>query len=141
MIKLGVSLLSLPQVIFSFGTAPLTSEIGKQSRIHQCKSFSPSLEDFLGCMDIEANAAMRGGSSELQGGLHVMQKEYDLRVINLEEFFTQQVQIELDDAGYESNVYYHASFTLGQAEVTQDIVYKRVTDMFTVRAWCRMSSL
>jgi hypothetical protein len=98
--------------------------------------FNPSLNDFIACANMEADAVARGSSSQLQVELRLIQKKFDLKVIELESFFTKQVQEELDEAGYESEVYYHASFTLGQAKVTQDLVYKRVTDIFAVREWC-----
>lgn len=97
--------------------------------------FNPSLKEFLACMDMEAQAAYKGGSSELQIELREFQEKFDPIIINLEEFFTQRVQKELEETGYESDVYYHAAFTVGNVGATQDVVYKAVTDLFTVREW------
>jgi hypothetical protein len=95
----------------------------------------PSFNDFLSSYEMEVESALKGESTPLQRGLRELQKKWDLKVVNLEEFFTAQVQRELEETGYKSDVYYHASFTVGQAEIMRDLIYKPVTDIFAVREW------
>lgn len=76
-------------------------------------------------------------------GVYLLQKEYNLKIINLEDFFVEQVKNELEQVGYTVNSYYHTSFTTGNApteeegveKVKQDLIYEAVTDTTRIRQW------
>lgn len=88
----------------------------------------------------ESMLAISGQVSELQQELHKLKEKFDLKVISIEDFFVEQVKSELMQAGYQADVYYHASFATGDLPKgfsgKQDLFYKPVTDIATVRQWC-----
>ncbi len=88
----------------------------------------------------ESKGIFDGRVSQMQYGLHQLQRKFDLKVISLEDFFAEQVKKELMEVGYETDIYYHNSLTSGDlpkgvSRVEQDLVYKPVTDTATVRQW------
>jgi hypothetical protein len=98
----------------------------------------PTQSQLLEIINQESKAIMSGKVTQIQYGLHQLQQKFDLQVIQLEDFFIEQVKKELKEAGYESEIYYHNSFTFGAIPkglqgIQQDLVYKPVTDIFTVR--------
>lgn len=104
--------------------------------------FKPSLRDLLQIIETEIkNIALKGRPSAMQYKLHQLQEKLNLKVVNLEDFFSDQVKNELEKIGYNTNVYYHNSFTTGEmpksgSAVNQDLIYKPVTDVEgTVRQW------
>ncbi len=103
-------------------------------------SSKPSVKDLVEMIEMESQIHMRGQLSRLQYQLHQLQKEKNLKVLSLEDFFVEQTQKDLEQVGYKTNVYYHASFTSGSppneiSEIKQDLIYKAVTDSATVRQW------
>lgn len=101
----------------------------------------PTQSQFLEIIEQELTTIMSGRISELQYGLHQLQVKFNLKVINLEDFFAEQVKNELIEAGYEAEIYYHNSFTCddvpkGLPGIKQDLLYKPVTDSASVRQWC-----
>ncbi len=123
---------------------PLTNDPAKFSVIIvpiEYVQHKPSQSELLEMINQESMAIMSGRVSQMQYGLHQLQKKFDLKVVNLEDFFSEQVKSELVQAGYKADVYYHSSFTTGDLpkglqEIKQDLVYKPVTDTATVRQWC-----
>lgn len=102
--------------------------------------FGASADELFEMINMEAILNMQGYISPLQHKLHCLQKELSLKVVELEVFFTEQVKQELEQTGYKTNAYYHASFSTGEisknaSEVKQDLIYKSVTDTATVRQW------
>lgn len=122
---------------------PLTNDPAKFSVIIvpiEYVQHKPSQSELLEIINQESMAIMSGRASQMQHGLHQLQKKLNLKVINLEDFFVEQVKKELKQAGYKSNVYYHASFEIGDlpkglSGIKQDLVYRPVTDTATVRQW------
>lgn len=122
---------------------PLSNDPSKMSLIvvpSKNMTKKPSHEDLINMINQEAVTIMTGKVSEFQKRLHQMQEQLDLQVIHLEDFFAKQVSQELLEAGYETEIYYHNSFTSGElpkglSAVKQDLVYKPVTDTASVRQW------
>lgn len=123
---------------------PLSNDPAKFSVIIVPKKHiehKPSQSQLLEIINQESMAIMHGRVSQMQYGLHQIQRKFDLQVINLEDFFVEQVKNELMEAGYETDIHYHNSFTCGDlpkglSGIKQDLVYKPVTDTATVRQWC-----
>lgn len=98
-----------------------------------------SINKFIEAMKLEYRERMlHGGASSMQYVLHDLQKEFNLKVICLEDVFVKQVRQELHEAGYKSNVYYHASFQIedrhkNTSHIEKDLLYKGITDHPTVR--------
>lgn len=100
----------------------------------------PSESDMIAMIEDEARAIMDGRTSHTQHALRQLQGTLNLKVIELESFFTEQLSNELKQTGYKSRVYYHSSFTTGDlpkglSGIKQDLIYKSVTDTATVRQW------
>lgn len=103
--------------------------------------FNPNENELLKIIEQESRALALGYLTEMQYGLSLLQNKLNLKVVALEDFFVDQVKEELNEIGYTSNIYYHASFTAGDlpagfSTVKQDLLYKSVTDSATVRQWC-----
>lgn len=126
-----------------FPFLPLKNEPARFSLIPVPSKFilhKPSLDEFHLMMQKEAFSLSTGHPSELQMQLHELQKKHDLKVIDVETFFAEQIKKELEEAGYHTNVRYHASFATGNltkagSQIKQDLLYKPVTDFATVRQW------
>ena len=73
----------------------------------------------------------------MQKQLLELKEKFNLKVIDFEDFFIEQIKSELKDIGYRTNIYYHTSFTTGKLEfpIEKDLLYKSVTDTVTVRQW------
>ncbi len=106
--------------------------------------FTPSIAEFLNMMEEESLACMNGPglTKKINFKLHQLQKEHNLKVIALEDFFVEQMKSELEQTGYIPNIYYHAAFTIGDlpkdkglSAVTEDLLYKSVTDKTSLRQW------
>lgn len=100
----------------------------------------PTLRDILQMIRDSSNPQLNATISKSQHALHALQKKFKLQLIYLEDFFSEQVKKELQEAGYASDVYYHASFVRGDAPAkvsgfTKDLVYKPVADSSTLRQW------
>ncbi len=88
----------------------------------------------------ESYKIMTGKVSKLQRFVHQTKKELDLKLIELEEFFTQQLQKELKQLEYCTKKFYHASFSIGAppenfSNTKLDMIYKAVTDTVSIRQW------
>ncbi len=122
---------------------PLTNECSKFSVIvvpSKFVNFKPSEKVLTEMVEKDTMAIMCGYMPERQYELHQLQKKFNLKVIELEDFFAEQMKSELEQAGYRANVYYHASFVVedvpkGISAVNQDLIYKSVTDTATIRQW------
>jgi hypothetical protein len=103
--------------------------------------FKLSADELANWIDGESWLIMKGLVSKMQSEVNKLQNKLNLKIIELEDFFVEQVKQELEQTGYKANVYYHASFSTGElpkgiiSEVKQDLVYKSVTDTSTVRQW------
>lgn len=101
----------------------------------------PSQSELIQMIEKQTMMIMAGEVPLMQYQLHQLQEKFDLKVIDFEGFFVEQVKSELEQVGYTADVYYHASFTTGDlpegaSGIQQDLVYKPVTDTATVRQWC-----
>ncbi len=99
-----------------------------------------SSNEFAQMMEEESMTILQSRGSEMQNSLQRLQRELDLDVIVLEDFFVEQVKGELNEIGYATNVFYHHSFEIaaaptGEQNITEDLLYKSVTDTCTVRQW------
>ena len=122
---------------------PLIDECAKYSVIIvPSKSAPPSICELKEMIREESiSLAMKGHVSKTQHILHQLQKTLNLRVIELEEFYVEQVKKDLEQTGYKANVYYHASFETGKlpqvvsCDFEQDLLYKSVSETATIRQW------
>jgi hypothetical protein len=109
--------------------------------------FAPSVDALAEMINAECMLLASGRASPLQHKLHLLQKKYNLKVIELEDFFAEQVQKELEQTGYKADIYYYASFATGELPqgisdpsklnkpLTEDLLYKPVTDTSSLRQW------
>lgn len=99
----------------------------------------PSTACFLQMMKSESLARMKGFVSPEQALFHIWQKNFNAKVIDLENFFAEHMKEELHQAGYDAKVYYHTTFTTAKCPddmvVTQDMIYKSVSDLIIAREW------
>lgn len=100
----------------------------------------PTESDFINHLENEARANTKGLMSRLRIQLFKLQQTLNLKIICLEDFYIQQVKEELKECGYETTTFYHTSFVTGElskklSPITQDLIYKSVTDTMTVRQW------
>jgi hypothetical protein len=101
----------------------------------------PSIGTFIQLTKETANALATEKPTQLQEMLHLLQEKLNLSVISLEDFFVEQVKIELAALGYTSRSFYHASFTKADPPrltnpIKQDLLYKPVTDtLYVVSQW------
>jgi hypothetical protein len=120
--------------------------LGSQSRLSfiivplEFAPFDPSYEKFLSMINLECSLFSGGLLSLIQTELHTLQKDLNLKVITLDDFFSYQIKEELEEVGYKANIYYHASFARGPLpkdlpNIKQDLLYKAVADTGTVRQW------
>lgn len=123
---------------------PLSSDPAKFSVIIVPTKYiehKPTLSQLVEIINQESRTIMAERVSQLQCALHQLQNKFNLKVINLEDFFVEQLKNELAEAGYEADIFYHNSFSCGDlpkefSAIKQDLVYKSVTDTFSVREWC-----
>lgn len=85
----------------------------------------------------EISLRSNGYISNIQQQLEWTQKEYNLKVIALEDYYTAKMTAILNHVGYKVRSYYHTSFALmNKKDITQPIIYKHVTEsLATVRQW------
>lgn len=99
-----------------------------------------SLEEIIEMVDTESRASSRGETTPFQKGLHELIAKSNLEIINMEEFFIERIKKDLEEAGYEADVYYHAAFEVGNLSAglspsSQDLVYRAVSDTAALRQW------
>lgn len=97
-----------------------------------------STDDLLEKVEEEAGILNNKQRPLIQEYLHELHRKHKFKVIILEDYYSGNMQKELKEAGYTAEIYYHASFTQTQREnpsITDDIVYKPVTDGYNVRQW------
>lgn len=85
----------------------------------------------------EISLRSHGYISDMQQQLEWAQKEYDLKIIVLEDYYAAKITAMLKNTGYEVSSYYHTSFAImNKKGITQAIIYKHVTEsLATVRQW------
>ncbi len=122
---------------------PLSYECAKHSVIvvpSKLVEHKPAISQLPAIINREATETMSGRIPQMQYMLHQLQNKLNLTVIDLEDFYAELVKSELEQTGYTVNVNYHTSFTVGDlpegiSGIKQDLIYKPVTDIATVRQW------
>jgi hypothetical protein len=97
----------------------------------------PPHDVILGMIQEEAVLRAQGLCSSMQHHLNQLQKQKDLKVIVLEDFFVAQLKKDLEQTGYKVDTYYQASFSVATPtiDIKQNLIYKPVTDSASVRQW------
>ncbi len=121
---------------------PLTSEPAKFSTVLVPKKLiadRPTLDQLALSIQEDSLSIAAGYPSSRQLMLHKLQEEHCLQVIQLEDRYAENIKKDLQDVGYEVDIYYQNSFVCQSSptgtKVTQDLVYKPVSDVFSVREW------
>lgn len=122
---------------------PLSQESHKLSCVLVPKEIIPekySENQLVDVLEKECLFLSQGYLSESQILLHQLQKKFDLKVVELEDFYIKKTQSLLEEVGYTSLAYRHVSFITAtlpteSPHVKQDLVYKAVSDTATVRQW------
>lgn len=103
------------------------------------------LHKFEKLVQSEALAVYKGRISPLQRLLSQLRNELDLKIVNLVDFFVEQMETQLDQAGYDSKKYFHTTFTVGKKleryQMQQDLLYKDVSGIVAMRQWALNDSI
>ena len=104
-------------------------------------SGKPSAAELAHVCDEDPRAQIQQKSCPRQEELRRLQKEHDLPVVILEDFYKERAMEELAKVGYACKDYYTASFILDkpvwpfQDPAAGLLVHKSVTDNFIVKSW------
>lgn len=103
---------------------------------HLPGGYKPTPEDFVSVLDGERHCL----TQKLPSPVSPLKDKLNLKVVEPETFFAEQISAQLIEAGYSTETKYHASFAVGPltenlAEFPEDLLYKYVTDTFILRQW------
>jgi hypothetical protein len=138
---------ALPLLPFSIASTKLSFVLVPSEYV----SRKPTGIEIADMISGEAIAALKaGGLSKTQIWLHQLQQKMNLPIVQLEDFYVQQVKKELAQAGYTAKAYYEASFVPEKSPgdvvfvpgsppcdlgSQKDLNYKSVTDTFVIKSW------